>query len=209
MNTEKYKAMMHNDADSRWNKENVSSKPVILSKTKDLLNQANYVSKTVHYKEVKSVKKLADDEFYIEVFERAFHEIDFKDLKEASDPQMKAENLQIMIDFLGSAVYEMDLSHIEPQEILRGNLEHIQRFVKLLYEWASTQTGSSSYRARKKIIDMGASGSLPTADTCGNMNSLSSKNKAADFYKQARPELKVDLAPQATSKFRILSPDEN
>lgn len=41
------------------------------------------------------------------------------------------------------------------------------------------------------------------------MNSASeNKNEIIDFYKHARPELKVERDPHATSKFRILSSND-
>lgn len=118
------------------------------------------------------------------------------------------ENLQIMIDFLGSSVYEIDLSHIEGSEILQGNYDHIQRFVKLLYEWTLFQTGNINYTAKKKI-EMGNSDCMPTVDTYGNINSgAQTKTDIIDFYQKARPELNVDLVPQVPSKFRILEGEE-
>lgn len=109
-----------------------------------------------------------------------------------------------MIDFLGNSVYEIDLSHIEGSEILNGNTEHIQRFVKLLYEWTVFQTGNINNAVKKKI-DMGNSDNMPTVDTYGNMNSgAQTKTDIIDFYKNARPEMKIDLQPHVPSKFRIL-----
>lgn len=109
-----------------------------------------------------------------------------------------------MIDFLGNSVYEIDLSHIEGSEILNGNTEHIQRFVKLLYEWTVFQTGNINNAVKKKI-DMGNSDNMPTVDTYGNMNSgTQTKTDIIDFYKNARPEMNIDLQPHAPSKFRIL-----
>jgi hypothetical protein len=170
---------------------------------------ANEVWRALHCKEIKSLKNLADDDIYIEIFEKEFDEVDFHGLKGAHSNQQKTENLQIMIDFLGNAIYEMDLSHIEPSEIIKGDLDHIQRFVKLLYEWSMTQTGLSNYKPKRKIIDLGNSGNMKTADTWGNVNSASeNKNEIIDFYKNARPELKVERDPHTTSKFRILSSND-
>lgn len=47
---------------------------------------------------------------------------------------------------------------------------------------------------------------MPTVDSYGNINSgVQNKTDIINFYKQARPELKIDCDPQSTSKFRILS----
>lgn len=170
---------------------------------------ANDVSRLIRVREVKSVKKLADDEFYIEIFEKEFNEIDFHDLKGAQSLEQKAENLQIMIEFLGNAVYEMDLSHIEPSEILAANYDHIHRFVKLLYEWSVTQAGAARSKPMRKIIDMGNSGTMPTVDTYENIkNETDDNGEIIDFYRRGRPDLDVETGPQGTSKFRILSNDK-
>ena len=126
----------------------------------------------------------------------------------AKSVEQKAENLQIMIDFLGNSVYETDLSHIESTEILEGNYNHINRFVKLLYEWIIFQTGYVN-PVPKKQKEMGNSDCMPTSDTYGNLNSgIHNKSNIIDFYGKARPELNVDLDPKNTSKFRILSSNE-
>jgi hypothetical protein len=214
--SEKYRSHLH-DEEHYSKKENNAHrykpssdfKAPSLSKSKELLEMANQVWKALHWKEIKSLKKLADDDIYIEIFEKEFNEVDFHGLKGAHSTQQKTENLQIMIDFLGNAIYEMDLSHIEPSEIIKGDFDHIQRFVKLLYEWSMTQTGISNYRPKRKIIEMANSGNMKTADTWGNVNSASlNKNDVIDFYKNARPEMKVEHVPHATSKFRILSSND-
>lgn len=126
-------------------------------------------------------------------------------MKGAETIEQKTENLQIMIDFLGSSVYEIDLSHIEGREILQGNYDHIQRFVKLLYEWTLFQTGNVNTHAKKQL-DLGNSGWMPTIDTYGNINSgAQNKTDIIDFYQKAKPELILQLNSQPTSKFRILS----
>lgn len=110
-----------------------------------------------------------------------------------------------MIDFLGSSVYEIDLSHIEGREILQGNYDHIQRFVKLLYEWTLFQTGNVNTHT-KKHLELGNSDCMPTVDTYGNINSgTQNKTDIIDFYQKAKPELILQLNSQPTSKFRILS----
>lgn len=180
-----------------------------LNKAKELLEMANNIWKFSRIREIKSIKILADDDFYIEIFEKEFNEIDFHDLKGAQSYEQKSENLQIMIDFLGNAVYEMDLSHIEPSEILNGNFEHIQRFVKLLYEWSLSQSNNTNSRLKKKVFNMMNSGTMPTADTFENINNKTeSKGNIIDFYKRAKPELKVETGSHRSSKFRILSSDE-
>ena len=152
---------------------------------------------------------MADDEFYIEIFEKEFNEIDFHDLKGAKSTEQKGENLQIMIDFLGNAVYEMDLSHIEPIEILKKNIDHIQRFVKLLYEWSITQSGKGNYKPKRKINAMVSSGTMPTADTYENIKYQTDSNEEnIDFYKK-KSNLKVENVSHTPSKFRILSNNEN
>jgi hypothetical protein len=62
-----------------------------------------------------------------------------------------------MIDFLGNSVYEIDLSHIDAQEMLQGNYDHIYRFVKLLNEWTLFQTGNVNGYTKKQL-DLGNSG---------------------------------------------------
>lgn len=180
-----------------------------LNKEKELLHMANEVAKITRVREIKNLKRLADDEYYIEIFEKEFKEVDFHDLKGAQSTRQKAENLQVMIEFLGNAVYEMDLSHIEPAEILKGNYDHINRFVKLLHEWSITHSSKRSHKPMKKILDMGASGQMPTADTYENLkNQTEDKEEIIDFYKRGRPELNVEIGAKGTSKFRILSNDK-
>ena len=204
------------DSDQKyWNKESRSSKSQqlddfkkpSLNKERELLNMANDVSKLVRGKEVKSLKKLADDEFYIDIFEKEFNEIDFHDLKGAQSVEQKAENLQIMIDFLGNGVYEMDLSHIEPAEVLGGNYDHIHRFVKLLHEWSLSQSDRDGAKSVRHMLDMGNSGAMPTADTYENLKNQT-EGETIDFYKRGREGLKDDNTHKGTSKFRILSNDK-
>lgn len=75
-----------------------------------------------------------------------------------------------MIDFLGNSVYEIDLSHIEPVEILHGNYDHIKRFIKLIYEWTMFHTDSNLV-IPKKEFELGSSANMQTLDTYGNVNS--------------------------------------
>ena len=113
-----------------------------------------------------------------------------------------------MIDFLGNSIYETDLSHIEAVEIINGNLDHIQRFIKLIYEWTMFQTESNLIMPKQKL-ELGNSGSMPTIDTYENINSeivypsqkdITNKNSDIDY--------KYDNN-QKSSKFRILSCNEN
>jgi hypothetical protein len=49
---------------------------------------------------------------------------------------------------------------------------------------------------------------MPTVDTYGNINSgTKKKSDYIDFYQTGKPELNIELMPQATSKFRILDND--
>lgn len=150
---------------------------------------------------------MADDEFYISVFETEFDEIDFSTLHGAETAEQKAQNLQIMIDFLGNSVYEIDLSHIEATEILQGNYDHINRFIKLLYEWTLFQTGNINTMC-KKPTDLGNSDCMPTVDTYGNINNRTQNKTNIIDYSKARPELNIAGNSQTTSKFRILSNNE-
>jgi len=147
----------------------------IVNRIKELMGDVNSICKALHMHEIKSKSKLADDEFYIEIFERQFKEVDFSGLKGAESAEQKAENLQIMIDFLGNSVYEIDLSHIEAVEIIHGNFEHIQRFVKLLYEWTMFQTGFNSVNP-KKHLEIGSLANVPTLDTYGNLNNYTNNH---------------------------------
>lgn len=149
---------------------------------------------------------LSDDEFYIDVFEKQFKEIDFSGLKGAESITQKAENIQIMIDFLGNSVYETDLNHIEAVEILQNNYEHINRFVTLIYEWTIFQSGN--HIQSKKHMELGSSDIMPTADTYGNIGTQN-KTNIIDFYSKSRPELKVEKAVRSKSNFRILGNNDD
>ena len=45
-----------------------------------------------------------------------------------------AENIQALIELLGSSILDMDLSHISGAEIVLGNLEHVANFLTLVLE---------------------------------------------------------------------------
>lgn len=64
------------------------------------------------------------DMFYIQFFQAAFPEIDFSQLEEANNEDEMAENIQALIELLGSQILKYDLSHISGREIVSGNPEH-------------------------------------------------------------------------------------
>lgn len=113
-----------------------------------------------------------------------------------------------MIDFLGNSVYEIDLSHIEAIEIINGNFDHIQRFIKLIYEWTMFQNESSLTMPKQKL-DLGNSGNMPTFDTYENINSEiiypSQKDKRA---MTSGSHTIFDNKENKSSKFKILSGNE-
>ena len=50
---------------------------------------------------------------------------------------------------------------------------------------------------------------MPTVDTYGNLNSRTqNKEDLIDFYQKPKPELNVEFKPNAPSKFRILSSND-
>ncbi|CAI2384848.1 unnamed protein product [Moneuplotes crassus] len=207
--TNSFKTQLKSEATPERSLLSSDFKKTVLNKEKELIYMTNEICKACRIKDIKAVKKLADDEFYIEIFEKEFEEIDFHDLKGAQSEEQKVENLQIMIDFLGNAIYEMDLSHIEPLEIMNKNYDHIHRFVKLLYEWFTTQAGVDDSKPVSKMINMASMGTMPTVDTYENIKSQAEDHgEIIDFYKRGRSKFKNESSLKGTSKFRILSKDK-
>lgn len=64
------------------------------------------------------------DAFYIQFFEAAFPEIDFTSLEQATNEVEMGDNIQALIDLLGTEILKYDLSHIRGDEIVSGNPEH-------------------------------------------------------------------------------------
>lgn len=79
-----------------------------------------------------TVSLLLSDAFYIQFFEAAFPEFDFNHIKEATNEDEMARNIQDLIDLLGQQILKYDLSHIRGEEIVNGNPEHCINLLQLV-----------------------------------------------------------------------------
>lgn len=82
------------------------------------------------------------DQFYIQFFQHAFHDLDFGELEEAQNEEDMAMNIQALINLLSNDILKYDLGHIRGDEIVAGNPEHCINLLQLAKEISSMMASS-------------------------------------------------------------------
>ena len=63
-----------------------------------------------------------------------FDEVDFSQLQPSASPVEQAENMDALIELLGTNAIEEDLSHIKGEDIVSGNHQHVANLLQILYQ---------------------------------------------------------------------------
>jgi hypothetical protein len=75
--------------------------------------------------EIEEIETFTSDSLYLQLFEVIFPQFNFEDVEQGNTPEEMAENIQGLLSVLGSQVLDMDLSFIEANKIVEGDLKHM------------------------------------------------------------------------------------
>ena len=106
-----------------------------IASEEDLIEIGNAILENLGIKQrVAEPEDMISDQFYLIVFEEAFPQIDFSELKPGETEEEAGENLQMLIDMLGEQILNLDLKHIRGDEIVKGNMADLSQFLQLVLE---------------------------------------------------------------------------
>lgn len=71
--------------------------------------------------QINKIQILQGDTLYLKIFEEMFEDVDFTQLEPAYSKEEQGDNLDTLIELLGSQAIEEDLSYIKGSEIVMGN----------------------------------------------------------------------------------------
>ena len=84
--------------------------------------------------EIDDIETFQYDSLYLQLFGAFFPNLDLESVQPGETPEEMANNIQAMIDLLSEQVLECDLSYIEAEKIVEGDLQSIGKFLEVILE---------------------------------------------------------------------------
>jgi len=83
---------------------------------------------------ISEIEHFQSDSLYLQLFQALFPQFDFEEIEPGNSEEEMTENIAQLIKLLETNILDTDLSDIKAEEIVSGNLMHIDEFLQVLLQ---------------------------------------------------------------------------